>query len=192
MNSGVYIITNMITGDRYIGSSKNVYIRLKCHWNLLRKNKHHNHFMQHSWNKYGESVFQYCILELTECIKEILLTREQYYINILKPEFNANPIAATRLGFKQSKETKEKIASSKIGHFVSEETRNKIRGIHPSIETRYKMSIARKNKSFSEEHKISLSRAAVGRIRGPLSEEQKAKISASLKGHPFYGNQNTN
>ncbi len=219
MNSGVYIITNVVTGDRYIGSSKNIYVRIRVHWNQLRKGKHHNHFMQCSWNKYGEDAFQYCILELTECTKAALLNCEQYYIDTLKPEFNANPIAATQLGFKQSEETKKKISeghkgnlngmsgkshSSETkakmtqvlrGHSVSEETRKKISEtilflpVEEKIKIATAVSVAQTGRHLSEEHKNKLSKAATGQIRDALSEEQKAKISASLKGHAFHGNQ---
>lgn len=84
--SGVYIITNSINGKRYIGSSNNIRKRLWKHRSLLRHDKHENPHLQNAWNKYGEDNFVYSILE--ECDVSILLEREQYYIDILKPEYN--------------------------------------------------------------------------------------------------------
>ena len=84
--SGIYIITNKINGNRYIGSSNNIRRRLWKHRSLLRHNKHENSHLQNAWNKYTENNFIYSILEICE-IKN-LLDREQYYIDLLKPEYN--------------------------------------------------------------------------------------------------------
>jgi group I intron endonuclease len=213
MNSGVYIITNMVTGDRYVGSSKNIRIRIQFHWSRLRHGKHHNRFMQRSWNKYGGNVFQYCILELTECTREALINREQYYINTLKPEFNANPTAATNFGIKHNKEskthigtlngmfgkshsteTKDKISESLKGHSVSEKTKKKKSEAMLSLSIKEKIRLAaivskaQTGRHCSLETRIKISEAAKKRPKRTISEDQKAKISASLKGHPFYGN----
>lgn len=84
--SGIYIITNIINGKRYIGSSKSIRKRLWKHRSLLRHNKHENEHFQNAWNKYGEDKFVYSVLE--ECDIDCLLDREQYYIDTLKPEYN--------------------------------------------------------------------------------------------------------
>lgn len=50
--------------------------------------------------KYGYSNF---ILEILEyCDKFDLLNREQYYMNLLKPEYNVLLTAGSNLGFKHS------------------------------------------------------------------------------------------
>jgi len=74
---GVYKITNTITNDFYIGLAISLDNRKCIHFCLLRKNKHGNQFLQNSWNKYGEKVFIFEILENVE-IKENLIIREQY------------------------------------------------------------------------------------------------------------------
>jgi hypothetical protein len=61
--------------------------------------------------KYGYDKFKLDILEY--CGKDILLKREQYYIDTLKPEYNLSLVAVSRLGFKHSEESRKKISESK-------------------------------------------------------------------------------
>ena len=57
--------------------------------------------------KYGYSNFSLEILEY--CTPFEAITKEQYYLNLLNPEYNILKIAGSTLGFKQSEETKVKI-----------------------------------------------------------------------------------
>ena len=48
--SGIY---KLIVNDKfYIGSAKNIGIRLSKHILDLERNKHHSIYLQRSWNKY--------------------------------------------------------------------------------------------------------------------------------------------
>ncbi len=104
--SGIYKIYNNKTGDFYIGSAKNLYLRLHMHKSNLLKNKHVNKFLQHSYNKYGKSNFTFEVLE--ECDTNLLINREQFYIDYLFPTFNLRKIAKSNLGIKWSEESKKK------------------------------------------------------------------------------------
>lgn len=84
--SGIYMIVNTINGNKYIGSSKNIYQRLLTHRSYLRHDKHYNKYLQNAWNKYGETNFDYSIIEF--CSEEDRINREQYYVDTLKPEYN--------------------------------------------------------------------------------------------------------
>jgi group I intron endonuclease len=57
--------------------------------------------------KYGYNNFTLDIMEY--CEPDILIEREQYYINKLNPEYNILKIAGNRLGFKHSEATKNKM-----------------------------------------------------------------------------------
>lgn len=57
--------------------------------------------------KYGYSNFNLDILEY--CEPSILIQREQYYIDLLKPEYNILKVAGNRLGSKHSEATKAKM-----------------------------------------------------------------------------------
>jgi group I intron endonuclease len=107
-NNCVYLIKNTLNNKVYIGSAVNFKKRIISHCNLLKKNKHHSSKLQNSWNKYGENLFVYGILEENIILTE-LINREQYFIdffNSSKNGFNILPNAGTNFGNKWSKETK--------------------------------------------------------------------------------------
>lgn len=55
--------------------------------------------------KYGYSSFRLDIVEY--CNKEDCVKREQYYLDLLKPEYNILQLAGSSIGFKHSKNTLE-------------------------------------------------------------------------------------
>lgn len=108
--SGIYMFFNMISGKRYVGSSTDIYNRIHEHYYNLKNNKSHNAHFQSSWNKYGEEAFMFCVLEY--CDTEIRFSREQYYIDTLKPEYNLSLNVVANFGHKVSEETKSKISDT--------------------------------------------------------------------------------
>jgi group I intron endonuclease len=77
--TGIYGIRNTINQKLYIGSSKNIDNRVYNHFSNLKNNNHKNKHLQAAYNKYGKDVFKIEILE--SCTREVLLQREQYYID---------------------------------------------------------------------------------------------------------------
>jgi group I intron endonuclease len=110
---GIYKIICLLNNSIYIGSSVNLEQRFYNHLFYLRCNKHHNKHLQNAYNLYGEENFKFEIIE--ECEKEILIEREQFHIDELKPKFNLRLIAKSNLGMKHSEETKEKMSESHKG-----------------------------------------------------------------------------
>lgn len=90
---GVYVIYNKKTHKRYIGSSKDIFFRLRVHFSKLKNNKHVNEHLQSAYNKYGAESFDFNILE--ECLQLELLNKEQHYINLYewKNLYNKTKIA---------------------------------------------------------------------------------------------------
>jgi group I intron endonuclease len=91
----------------YIGSSKDIKRRLRIHKWMLLKNEHYNNYIQSSWNKYGCDSFSFEVLEETSSSKDILLSREKFFIdayNSANPEFGfnqkANPVHPQSFGSK--------------------------------------------------------------------------------------------
>jgi group I intron endonuclease len=85
MNSGVYKITNVETGKFYIGSTNDVDKRWSDHKRDLNNGNHINPKLQHSWNFYGESKFEFHLIEEVNPNEKLLLEREQYYLDTFKP-----------------------------------------------------------------------------------------------------------
>ena len=84
--SGVYKITNMITGDFYIGSSKDVKRRWTTHKCQSKWNEYPNNPMYLDMKKYGVDKFDFQILEEVEV--DSLKVTEQQFIETLKPTYN--------------------------------------------------------------------------------------------------------
>lgn len=84
--SAVYKITNTITGDFYIGSSKDVKKRWAEHKRLSVWKKHSNNPMYLDMRKYGVDKFVFEILAEVE--EGSLKETEQQFIEKLKPTYN--------------------------------------------------------------------------------------------------------
>ena len=84
--SGIYKITNIVNNKFYIGSSNDIYHRLKHHYSDLKNNNHHNKYLLRSFQKYNKDNFKVEIIEIVE--QSLLIEREQYYIDTLKPQYN--------------------------------------------------------------------------------------------------------
>ena len=63
MKSGIYIITNIVNGKSYIGSSLDYLQRIRQHKYSLRKGTHYNNHLQSSFNKHAEKNFTFELLE---------------------------------------------------------------------------------------------------------------------------------
>ncbi|KAG0122701.1 hypothetical protein HOY82DRAFT_272960 [Tuber indicum] len=113
--------------------------------------------------KYGYDKFKLEILEY--CEESVVIKREQFYLDLLKPMYNILLTAGSSTGFKHTEETLNKIRGQNhplFGKLHSEETKTKI-------------SKARKVFKHSEE--------ALKKMIGKTpSSETKAKISEKL-GH---------
>lgn len=86
--SGVYKLTNIITGDCYIGSSKNIKLRWTNHKCPSTWAQYPNSRMYHDMAQYGLDNFKFEIIE--ETTPEERKSREQYYIETLNPSYNSN------------------------------------------------------------------------------------------------------
>ena len=84
--SAVYKITNTVTGDFYIGSSKNIKNRWADHKKPSMWKKYPNNPMYQDMMKYGVDKFDFQVIEEVE--PEKLKEIEQKFIEILKPTYN--------------------------------------------------------------------------------------------------------
>ena len=85
--SAVYKITNKVTKDFYIGSSKNVKQRWANHKCPSKWNEHLNNPMYLDMQKYDVDKFEFQILK--EVKPEQLKETEQQFIEMMKPTYNS-------------------------------------------------------------------------------------------------------
>jgi len=158
LKSGVYSIVNRLNKKIYIGSTVNFIYRKWIHFNDPKISSPH---LQNAIKKYGIENFEFTILEEIEPIKEKLLEREQYYLDLYKSYeedkgYNICHIAGSRLGSVQSEETRKKISIGRLG---------KTKGI-PKLP---------RTKEHTENHR----RALLGKKLAPRTEIHKQHIKES-------------
>lgn len=151
MTCGVYVITCTANGKQYVGSSRGIERRWRVHRWSLNRNSHYNPHLQRSWNKYGSNAFVFALVEAVPL--NALITREMFWIEQFKPEYN---LAIPNL---------------------------ELNGWTASPETLVKLSAIQKGIPKSPETRAKLSAAIKGVKRGPLSDSTRRKISEVKKGH---------
>jgi group I intron endonuclease len=185
--SGIYMLTNKLTGDIYVGQSSDISNRFKNYFNLSYLKSKNGFRISRALIKYGYSNFSLIILEY--CNKSDLLEREQYYFDKLEPQYNILKIAGSSEGFNHSEETKAKISKALKGIYIGE--KSALFGRLHREETKQLMSLKKAGENNplygkfhsprgKEETKNLMKQKALGRKH---SDETKLKMSAK-KGNP--------
>ena len=79
--SGVYIIHCLKNNRKYIGSSNDVFNRIKTHKRDLNRGSHNNLMLQNDYKKYGSVNFVFRILD-NNIPENMLLAYEKVYMFI--------------------------------------------------------------------------------------------------------------
>lgn len=103
---GIYKLYFSNPNKFYIGSSANLSRRLGKHTSYLKNNNHPNKHLQSAYNL--DKTINFEIIE--QCSSKLLIEREQFYIDSLKPSYNILPKAYTCLGRINTKEHNIKIS----------------------------------------------------------------------------------
>lgn len=157
--AGVYCWTRLDSEKKYVGSSVDLYRRFMQYYNIkyiTRAAK--SSLICKALLKYGYSSFKLEILEY--CDPSLVIEREQYYIDVLKPEYNILSVAGSLFGYKHTPESLEKMREIALNR--SDETKARLR--EAALGKTYK---------HTEETKIKLRDAVLGKKH---SEETKAKL----------------
>ena len=197
MKSGIYKITNTLTGRFYIGSTNNFDKRWRAHKRSLKTNGH-NRYIQHDSDLFGIKSFKFEVIECVEPDDYLLLEVEQKYLNMYWDNgnkcYNDSKIAGSppkdgrgMRGKKHSDQTKAKIgAANKISQLgkkhteitkarMSKSGKGKRIGRVLSPEQKAKLSIANLGKQLGHKHNL-------GRKH---TDESKAKIGEKSKGNQY-------
>lgn len=159
--AGVYSITSP-SGKSYIGSAINFDKRWAMHLWHLRRGSHNNRALQAAFFKYTESKLTF--KKLLICSPENVLFYEQRALDFLKPEYNVCKVAGSTLGIKYSEAAKANLRAAQTPERRAAKSKI-LTGIVRSPETCLKISQAKK-----------------GKVRGPVSEATKLKLSISNLG----------
>jgi group I intron endonuclease len=135
--SGIYMLTNKLTNDIYIGQSIDISKRFKNYFNLSYIKSKDNYIISRALIKYGYTNFSLTILEY--CDKSNLFAREQNYLDKLNPQYNILKTAGSYKKFKHSEKTKIKISKSLKGIYIGD--KSALFGRHHTDETKNLMSL---------------------------------------------------
>jgi len=170
--AGIYRWVNLKNGKCYVGSGADLSKRLALYYSdttLRTSLKKYKSAIYSSMLKYGPSGFRLEILEYCEKVKAVILSREQYYIDLLKPLYNLLQTAGSPLGYKHTEETLAKFRN----RVHTEETKKKIRKLRHTEEVKQTIRLAALNRNISEDTKAKISASLTGLKR---SEETKQKL----------------
>ena len=178
--SGVYKITNTITGDFYIGSSKDVKQRWAAHKCSYNWKKQPNNPLYKDMNKYGVDKFSFQVIAEVEVGK--LKEAEQKFIETLKPTYNN--YNAKGLNIERCKETNRKYIQSDKGKESHRKANNKYRQSEKGKESNRKSCNKYDNQLCSFKGKTLTLHALSERFRRqgidhPVIEAKKYLIKSS-------------
>lgn len=144
---GVYALVNVVNSKAYIGSTNNLRTREAWHRWALRNTRHPNPHLQRAWNSYGESAFEFVVLE--RCEPAQLIRQEQWYID-------ASDACNVECGYNLSAIAGRVAMSEDVCKRISEARRGK----------------AQRPKGFtmSPEHRAKIAAAHIGKKHPPRSE----------------------
>lgn len=105
--SGVYALVNKINGKVYIGSSVNLYSRLRDYYANWYITTYPDLLISKAIVKYGLINFAVLILEVTD--KDDTLKVEQMLMDMYQPEYNILKKAGRPVGYKHTEVSREKM-----------------------------------------------------------------------------------
>lgn len=164
----IYRITNMANNKFYIGSALSFERRLWQHKYDLKRGVHKNPRLQAAWNKYGEEMFVFEVLEeIPEGEDQLAWENKYLHVHVGQRDcYNINPDAELpRLGVVLTAEAKANISAGRVGKHAGEE------------HYRYGQVLA-------DDVRQKIGAVQRGKPKGPgrkVSEEGRAKIRANIE-----------
>lgn len=208
MKSGIYCILNVSNRKRYIGQSVDIGKRKSSHFSALKYGRHFNRHLQQAYNKHGDCVFEFKVIEF--CETWLLDERESYWIkkfmttNVvfgynnesgghrekIISEYTRSIISKSNKGRPKSEEHRKRISEglkgipkpTLKGRKLSEETRRKISEGHlpRTIEDVKARHFACTGKVLSDEKAERKLRGAIFRHKQKLKEAVNRKLYEQL------------
>ena len=182
--AGVYCITNIINGKRYIGGTKNFRRRFTEHLSDLNRGIHSSQHLQNSWNKHGKEFFVFSIVEHIEDVS-IIDKIEQRWLDSCRPEYNTQIFIGSNRGLKRkplSDEHKKKLSAAKKGKPLADWHRELFIAINKNRTPEHCKNISKAK--IGKAPWAAIKKSAAARLGKQRSEEARKKTSEALKGKP--------
>lgn len=168
MAGQIYLVTNTLNGKQYVGQT------------TVAGNKvGHGYMVTAAYKKYGKQTFSYEVVKSGIPDRNTLNYLERFWIKTFDSRtpngYNIEHGGSDK--DKVSDETRELKRQQNLGKKHSAETKAKMSAsrTNPSVETRQKLSVARKGWKWSDEAKAKMSKSHTGRA---VSETTKEKLRA--------------
>lgn len=172
MSSGIYKITCLANNKIYIGSATDLDGRWKLHIDNARSSRNNVQVVTKAIRRHGEHNFKLEILEY--CPREMLIEREQYYLDTYKPfirtgrGYNVREKADSNLGIQLREETRLKMSKASKGRKKSEKTKEKMKQVW--------------HQNRGEDYYNTLSKRMKGENNPATRPDVREKISKSMTG----------
>lgn len=179
----IYKIRNVVNGKFYVGSAVDTRTRFRQHRRLLKNGTHHCKHLQSAWNKYGEDVFKFEVVEYVDGRDMLEAAEDRWLVKHVGKPHCYNWGRSAKAPWRGTKGTG---LSPMTGTTISEERKQFLR--ETTLE-QWKTSDPRTGRTHSVESKAKISekvQQAIAEGRGGKfipSEETRARMSASLKGN---------
>lgn len=198
LTCGVYYIKNTVNGKLYVGSSVNMENRWRRHRSDLRWERHPNPKLSQAWKHYGESAFEFGVLEISTPDRQDLTDREEYFrlaldatYNCRPATVNGKPVCSAMRRQSLTAEHRARISASLTGRHLSPEARAKIgeasRQRRHSEKTKATLAECRRGRRHSEETKAKIRSGNLGRSKNQGRFDRTVYCFGHADGHGFIG-----
>ena len=184
---GIYEIKNLETGYVYIGQTRQIFKkRFFYHRWQLRTNQHENPYLQASYNKHGENVFQFSVLKVVTNVDKL----DEYEIEEINKArengkcYNMLSGGGGRPGIPLPEHRKKELGELNrllnTGKKASEETKRKM--------SEKRKGIKRKKEDMDKMLETRVNRILSGKVMGnqKITPEQAREIKIDIMNNMSY------
>lgn len=125
---GIYLWTNILTNDRYVGRSINLGRRFSYYFNPKRLKEAGFSLICRALLKYGYEHFKLEIIEY--CTSEVIVEREQHWILELVPSYNLVTVVDGKYSYTHTEEAREKMSLFQTARFADPENKKQLSELH--------------------------------------------------------------
>lgn len=181
----IYKIRNLLNGKFYVGSAQDTRTRFRQHRRLLRKGIHHCKHLQNAWNKYGEELFKFEVIEYVGSIEGLEAAEDVWLREHVGKGHCYNSGRSAKAPWRGC-------APEEHPNFGRNLTDDQKETLREAAKRQWETSDPRTGRTHSEETRAKISanvRAAAVEGRGGAchipSEETRKKMSEAHKGNQY-------